>query len=118
MKIILGSDHAGYELKEKIKGAMMYPAVIITAMIGIGIMMLIVVVPQLARTFEELSIELPFTTKLVIGLGNFLVEKWYFFDEFPYLFTDHHRHRTRQHQQHRANQHHRKIIRKFPGQTS
>lgn len=68
-------EHA---LKEKIKEAMMYPAVIITAMCGIGVMMLIVVVPKLAQTFEELNAELPITTKIVIGLGTFLAEKWYF----------------------------------------
>lgn len=66
-----------YELKSRIKGALMYPVVIITAMIGIGIMMLIVVVPTLADTFKDLGIELPLTTKIVIGLGMFLAEKWY-----------------------------------------
>jgi len=55
----------------------MYPAVIILAMVGIGIMMLVVVVPQLAKTFEELETELPLTTKAVIFLGTFLVERWY-----------------------------------------
>lgn len=66
------------ELKSKIQGAMIYPAVIICAMIGIGIMMLIMVVPKLAQTFEELEIELPLTTRMIIGLGTFLAEKWYF----------------------------------------
>ncbi len=67
-----------HELRSKIKGAMIYPAVIICAMIGIGILMLIMVVPNLAKTFEELNIELPFTTKLVISLGTFLAQKWFF----------------------------------------
>jgi len=48
-------------------------------MMGIGIMMLIMVVPQLAETFEELEIELPLTTRVVIGLATFLVERWYLF---------------------------------------
>jgi len=65
------------ELKSKIKGALMYPAVVVSAMIGIGILMLVMVVPKLAETFEELNIELPFTTRMVIGLGNFLAEKWF-----------------------------------------
>lgn len=66
-----------YELKSKIKGAMIYPAVIICAMIGIGILMLVMVVPKLAETFKELNIELPLTTRIVIGLANFLTQKWY-----------------------------------------
>jgi len=66
-----------YDLKSRIKGAMIYPAVIICAMIGIGILMLVMVVPQLAQTFEELEIELPLTTRIVIGMGDFLTQKWY-----------------------------------------
>jgi type IV pilus assembly protein PilC len=61
-----------HEIKTKIKSALIYPAVIISVMIIIAILMLILVVPQLAEMFEELNIELPFTTKLVIGLGEFL----------------------------------------------
>ena len=66
-----------YALKSKIKEAMMYPTVIIITMIGIGVMMLIVVVPKLAQTFADLGMELPLTTKIVIALGTFLAEKWY-----------------------------------------
>lgn len=76
-----------YELQSKIKGALMYPAVIILAMTGIGVMMLILVVPQLAKTFAELNIELPFTTKLVIGLADFLVQKWYFLPFIIIIFA-------------------------------
>jgi len=61
-----------HELRAEVKGAMIYPAVIISAMIGIGILMLVMVVPKLAETFEELNIELPASTRFVIGIGNFL----------------------------------------------
>ena len=66
------------ELKAKIKGATIYPAVIVLAMIGIGVMMLVTVVPRLSKTFEDLEMELPLTTKAVIFLGTFLTERWYF----------------------------------------
>lgn len=66
-----------HNLKSEIKSAMIYPAVIITAMAGIGALMLIMVVPKLAETFEELEIPLPATTQFVIGLGNFLVAYWF-----------------------------------------
>lgn len=65
------------ELRSKIQSALLYPAVIIAAMIGIGIMMLVTVVPKLADTFKDLEIELPLTTKFVIFLGTALAEKWY-----------------------------------------
>ncbi len=67
-----------YELKSKIKGALIYPAVVIAATIGIGILMLIVVVPQLAATFAELKIKLPLTTRIVVFLGVTLSANWYF----------------------------------------
>lgn len=65
------------DIKSKVKGAMIYPAIIICAMIGIGILMLVTVVPKLAETFKELEIELPLTTKIVIGFATFLTQKWY-----------------------------------------
>lgn len=65
------------DLKSKIKGAMIYPAVIISAMIGIGILMLVTVVPKLNDTFKDLNVELPLTTKMVINFASFLTQKWY-----------------------------------------
>jgi type IV pilus assembly protein PilC len=75
-----------HELKGKIKGALIYPSVIVIAMIAIGILMLVVVVPKLAQTFQELEIELPFTTRLVISFGNFLVTKWHLLVLFLLFF--------------------------------
>jgi len=66
-----------HELQSELKGAMIYPTVIVIAMIGIGILMLVMVVPKLAETFEELGVELPPATKLVIAIGNFLANYWY-----------------------------------------
>jgi len=76
LKILARQLEKEHDLKSKIKGAMIYPAVIICAMIGIGILMLIMVVPTLAKTFEELKIELPLTTRVVMWLGNFLAQNW------------------------------------------
>lgn len=66
-----------YEIKSRLKGAMIYPIVIICAMIGIGILMLIIVVPKLSQLFIELKIPLPLTTRAVIAFGNFLNSFWY-----------------------------------------
>lgn len=63
-----------YTLKKKVKGAMMYPSIVVIAMIGIGVLMLTTVVPTLAQTFEELHAELPASTQAVITISDFLVE--------------------------------------------
>lgn len=66
-----------HDLRSKIQGALMYPAVIVVAMLGIGTLMLVTVVPNLADTFEELGIALPATTRAIISFADFLVNYWY-----------------------------------------
>ena len=61
-----------HDLKSKVLGAMMYPAVILAATIGIGILMMVVVIPRIAKIFSELNVELPATTRFVIGLSGFI----------------------------------------------
>ena len=61
-----------YQLIRKIKGAMIYPAIIISAMLLIGVLMMIYVVPSLTATFKELHVELPATTKVIIAVSDFL----------------------------------------------
>ena len=65
------------EFKSKVIGALIYSIVIVSAMVAIGFAMLIVVIPQLAETFAELDLTLPFTTQTVIWLGTFLRKYWY-----------------------------------------
>lgn len=61
-----------YTLQKKVRGAMIYPGVIITVMLIIAFFMLIYVVPTLTSTFSELNVELPATTQFVIDLSSFL----------------------------------------------
>ena len=63
-----------YNLKKKVRGAMMYPAIILVAVIAIAILMMIYVVPTLASTFAEMDAELPRSTQVIIGISNFLTE--------------------------------------------
>lgn len=57
-------------LQNKIRGAMMYPAIILVVMSGIGVLMMIYVVPTLLATFTELKVELPWSTKLIISISD------------------------------------------------
>lgn len=61
-----------HDLISRIRGAMIYPAVIIITMIGIGILMMIMVVPKLTEVFEELNVGLPLSTRVIIAISNFL----------------------------------------------
>jgi len=90
LKIIEQQMEREHEVRSKLISAMIYPAVIVLAMLGVGFLMLIKVVPQLAKTFAELNIDLPPTTQLVIKTGTLLAHFWYllFFliFIFPFLF--------------------------------
>ncbi|MCF7865548.1 MAG: type II secretion system F family protein [Candidatus Pacebacteria bacterium] len=61
-----------YMLTKKIKGAMMYPSIIIFVMITIAILMMIYVVPGLTNTFKEMKVALPTSTKVIIAISDFI----------------------------------------------
>ncbi len=60
-------------LTRKIKGAMIYPSIVIIAIIIVGILMLIFVVPTLTNTFTELHVQLPLATRIIVAISNFMV---------------------------------------------
>ena len=61
-----------YDLQRKVRGAMIYPAIIVGVIIIIGILMMIFLVPNLTAIFKELNAELPLSTRIVIATSNFL----------------------------------------------
>lgn len=61
-------------LKKKIKGAMIYPSIVIIVMVVIGILMMIYVMPQITGVFKGMGKDLPATTKALIAASDFLVE--------------------------------------------
>lgn len=61
---------ASYELSQKIKGALMYPLVIVAAMIANAIIMLTFVLPKLSEVFLSLNVELPTVSRFVLGFGK------------------------------------------------
>jgi type IV pilus assembly protein PilC len=72
LEIVANQMDGMYKLKNKIRGAMIYPAVIISIMIIIGVLMLIYVVPSITATFKDLNVQLPFLTKALILVSDFL----------------------------------------------
>lgn len=59
-------------LKKKIKGAMIYPSIVITVMVIIGVLMMIYVVPTITATFSSMSVQLPLTTRILIATSDFM----------------------------------------------
>jgi type IV pilus assembly protein PilC len=71
-KNIASQLEKNYLLAKKVKGAMVYPGVIIGAMAIVGFFMMTYIVPTLSKTFKDLGVELPVTTQMIIGLSDFL----------------------------------------------
>ena len=61
-----------HDLISKVKGAMTYPAVILVAMLGIGIIMLTYVLPKITGIFTEMNVELPKSTQIIIAISDIL----------------------------------------------
>ena len=71
--LVIGDQlEKSYLLKKKIKGALIYPSVVISALVIIAILMFIFVVPTLASTFKELNVALPTSTKVVMWISDVL----------------------------------------------
>ena len=60
------------ELASSIRGAMIYPAVILFAMFVVGILMTTVVLPKMLEMFQDFDAELPLPTKMLMIIVNFL----------------------------------------------
>ena len=75
LKLVANQLERDHDLRRKVKGAMMYPAIILIAMLIIGVLMMIYVVPTLTSTLKDLEIELPTSTKLIIAVSDFFASQ-------------------------------------------
>jgi len=64
-------------LQRKVKGAMMYPAIVLTVAVVACVFMLMGVIPVFAKMFEDFGGELPMPTRIVMGMSNFLSAYWW-----------------------------------------
>lgn len=74
-------------LKKKVKGAMIYPAIVISAMVIIGVLMMIYVVPTITATFTSMNVDLPATTQILITTSTLLSEHSIFVFSGFFLFV-------------------------------
>lgn len=65
------------EFKAKVKGAMIYPVVVLTMMLVVIVIMMIFVIPKLVTLYDQSTIELPLPTKILIGTSNLFINFWW-----------------------------------------
>ncbi len=70
LRIVAEQMDRSFALRRRIRGAFMYPTVILVLMVIIGIAMMIYVVPTLTATFKEMDADLPASTQLIITVSD------------------------------------------------
>ncbi|TWT30059.1 type II secretion system F family protein [Blastopirellula retiformator] len=71
------------DLKRQVKGAMIYPAVVITVAVGILTFIMIKIVPVFKTIFDDFELELPPPTQLLITMSTAIVNYWYVIPLIP-----------------------------------
>ena len=64
------------ELLSKIRGALIYPTIILTAVTGLTFTITVYVLPKLSGFFSSLKTELPWSTKLLVAVSGFMIGHW------------------------------------------
>lgn len=65
------------EFAGKVKGALIYPAIIVIGMIIVGLVMMIFVIPRLTSLYSEFNAVLPLPTRILIGISAFVTKFWF-----------------------------------------
>jgi len=65
------------EFGSKVKGALIYPVIIVVGMFIVGIIMMVFVIPKLLSLYADFNATLPLPTMILIGISNFFVKFWF-----------------------------------------
>lgn len=65
------------KLNSSIKGALIYPVIVLIMMVGVVGIMMVVAIPQLTTFYQTMGVELPLSTQIVIELSNFTIRFWW-----------------------------------------
>ena len=64
------------EFKSKLKGALVYPAIVIIGMFVVMFIMVTFVLPKLLGLYKDFNVELPLSTRILIAVSNFSTQFW------------------------------------------
>lgn len=65
------------DFRAKTKGAMVYPIIIVIAMIAVAIVMMVAVIPKLTAMYQDFGADLPGATKVLMSISDFFVSFWW-----------------------------------------
>jgi type II secretory pathway component PulF len=67
---------ADLDLRRKIKGALLYPVIVVFAIVALGTTLAVYVMPNLIRLFTSIEVRLPLSTRLLLASGTWLAHYW------------------------------------------
>lgn len=67
-----------YNMNKKVKSAMVYPLILLIASVAVTALLLFFVLPKMAKTLKSVKMELPFITRALLWISNFLVDYKFF----------------------------------------
>lgn len=65
------------EFRGKVKGALIYPAIVVAAMLVVSVVMMIFVIPKLSEMYADFGADLPFMTQILINVSTLMSRFWY-----------------------------------------
>lgn len=65
------------DFKAKTKGAMVYPVIVVIAMVIVGVVMMVAVIPKLTAMYDDFGAELPGATKALMAVSGFFTQFWW-----------------------------------------
>lgn len=65
------------EFRSKVRGALVYPAIIVATMLVVFALLMIVVVPKLSELYVDFGQDLPLATRILQGMSDFSVRFWW-----------------------------------------
>jgi len=71
--------------RAKTRGVLIYPAIVVSGMFVVALVMIVFVIPKLTVMYEDFGADLPMMTQILIGLSKFVTQFWYVF--FTLLFA-------------------------------
>ncbi len=77
ISFIADNTEKAYQLNSKVKSALMYPGFVLSAAVVIGFIVFTVILPKLTRIFDDMNVEIPWYTKLIMNTGNFMQSFWW-----------------------------------------
>lgn len=66
-----------YDLRRAVRGGLLYPTVILVALIAVAFAMLVFVIPRLAEVFQGFDVQLPLPTRILLAIGTFFESYWW-----------------------------------------